>query len=295
MSIIFERITIYSKKPIKGVYRYKDSFQIFPSERKPVLEGSYVYPVSLELSFEKNEEHYFRFGFPYGSDRLTKEIIEVEHLLSLFTQFFFFNMIKSKSPITRLSTKRINKIKIGSIRWYQDKSLNDCSVSEIVIPNFLDDILDKYYNLKKREKEIFRKAMYLYYSAIELKGSYPSLSFASFVSAMETLIHFDDPKPKTCNDCKQVKGVGKRFKQNIIKYAYNNDVDSQKMKQINKLYGHRSSILHHGELLLGDLFWEKSSFDSEEKIKKWKQSFLHKYLLSITRAFLINWLNNQDE
>ena len=88
MPEIFERVTIFTTKPVIGQYRFKDKLQIYPSKRKPIQKGRFFYPLIIEISFAQQGTHYYRCGITYGSDQLTKQIVEIHHLLSVVTQFF---------------------------------------------------------------------------------------------------------------------------------------------------------------------------------------------------------------
>ena len=134
MPEIYERLTTFTTKPVTGQYRYKDKLQIYPSKRKPIREGRLYYPLIIEMSFPQEGEHYYRYGIPFGSDPLTRQIVEVQHLLSAVTQFFFFGHIKAKAPIQKFTNKSCNAIATGNIRWYQDKALDDRNVDSFVIP-----------------------------------------------------------------------------------------------------------------------------------------------------------------
>ncbi len=289
MADIFERVTIFTTKPVIGQYRFKDKFQIYPSRRKPKQNGRFFYPLIIEISFLQQGEHYFRYGIPFGNDQLTKQIIEAQHLLSVVTQFFFFNHIKAKKPIKMFMNKSCELIEKGKVNRYQDKALDDRNVANVVVPEFMDSILENYYSLPKDILLTFRKACYLFYCGVELRSTNPSLSFASFVSAIETLIAFKATKPERCKDCGQPKyRLSASFREFILTFGYNGKESAITKKFINKLYSYRSKILHTGQLLLGDMFWH--SVEEKNMDKEWEESFLHKDLLGVTRVCLINWL-----
>ncbi len=284
MTKIYESVTIYSNKPLKSKFRYKDSFQIYPSKRKLKINGRIIYPIILQLSFLK-PIRYYRFS-THNSDKLTNILIEKLHLLSLFTQFYFFGFSKRKHPIKKFSSNEYPEIKRGMIKWYQDKTLDDRNVPEIIVPDNIEDLFDKYEKLDKEKYNIFRKSLYLFYSGVELKGSFPSQSFISLVSALETLIDFDNPFSGRCNSCGQpIYKVSKRFKDFILKYAYSGKETKSNKKFITSLYNKRSEITHKGLLLVADLFW-----DNNQVFVDWKESFLHKDLIGVTRHCLTNWL-----
>jgi len=291
MPEIYERVTIFTTKPVLGQYRFNDKFQIYPSKRKPLHNGRFFYPLNIEIAFPQQGEHYYRFGIPYGNDQLTKQIVEIQHLLSSVTQFFFFDHIKAKNPIKRFINKTCKLIEIGNINWYQDKAFDDRNVANFVIPEFMDQVLEIYYALPKDILLTFRKACYLFYCGVELRSSNPSFSFASFVSAVETLMASEAIPPERCDTCGQPRyRLNSTFRDFIISFGYGGKTSAGAKKFVNKLYGHRSKILHTGQLLLGDMFWHP--VDEENMDKKWEESFLHKDLLGVTRVCLINWVSS---
>lgn len=288
MPYIYERLTIYTTKPVEGKYRYNDKFQIYPSRRKPWQHGRYYYPVTLEMSFPQKGEHYFRFSNRYGSDQLTKQLIEMHHLLSVVTQFFFFGHIKSKKPIERFVNKSCEEIKKGNIKWYQDKALDDRNVEQFILPDYVESFFDAYFSLDADDLFVFRKACYLFYSGVELRSTNPSFSFASFVSAIETLMAHEAEPPAHCKECGQPKyRLRAGFRDFILKYGYGGKNSTEGNKFSNKLYDYRSKILHAGQLLMGDMFWHAP--DNDDDIVDLEESFLHKELLGATRICLVNW------
>ena len=84
MSEIFERVTVFTTKPVIGQqHRFKDKLQIYPSKRMPIQKGRFFYPLTIEISLPQQGEHYYRYGTPCGSDQLTKHIVEMGSSLRL--------------------------------------------------------------------------------------------------------------------------------------------------------------------------------------------------------------------
>jgi hypothetical protein len=293
METIHERATVYSTKPLNGVFRYNDIFQIYPSKRKTIRDGREFFPLTLELSFPRHGQHYFRYGYPYGSDQLTKQIVELHHLLSVVTQYLFFGCIKSTRPISRLSNRNCGPVARGQIRWYQDKALDDRNITEIVLPDNAEAIIDKYYALSDVAYQSFRRASYLFYTGTELRRSHTSLSFASIVSAIETLMSHNAPKSRRCESCGQPKyRLNARFREFIIAHAYRGKENASAKKFISRLYSLRSKLLHEGGLMLADLHWMGRK-RTDDATGRWEESFLHKDLVGVARVCLINWLASQ--
>lgn len=285
MAIVYESVTIHATKPLNSKFRYKNSFQIYPSKRK----SKKYYPIILQLAFSYTPP-YYRYS-SNSSDILTVNTMEKLHLLSLFTQFHFFYFSKRKNPIKKFDATLFPKIKRGQINQYQDKTLDDRNVSEIIAPDNIEVWLEIYDELNDTKKNIFRKSLYLFYSGVELKATHPSQSFISFVSAIETLINFENYSPKKCSECNQfIYKISKRFKDFIWKYAYNNSKTETNKKFIDQLYSKRSDITPQGKLLVADLFW-----DNKQNFVDWGESFLHNGLIEITRICLINWLVKNND
>ena len=78
-------------------------------------------------------------------------------------------------------------------------------------------------------------------------------------------------------------GVRAKFRKFLQDYGSN---DPEFRKYANKIYDQRSSILHKGKLLLGDLFKHGWSNDDEKAY----ENLEHRKLVVVTRICLINWL-----
>lgn len=301
MKEIKESVIVYTTKPLSGYFSCA-LFNVLPSK----IRNNKYYSVILQFS-NKIDEPYFRFS-NNNSDSLSKKIIELNILLSVFTQFYFFGFRKRSKPIKHFTVlKNFDKIKYGTIQWYQDKSLDDRNVDSIIFPEEINILFRAYFSLNEKKLKILQRAISLFYSGIELKLSYPSQSFLCFVSAIETLTQVEFEKedegiienkcchtiiesPWKCDECKSpLWGIGQKYRKFLKKYAYNNEIDQNGKKLINKIYSIRSKIVHFGQLLYSDNFWKESDEPH------WDESFLHKDLLHITRISILNWLlHNAD-
>jgi hypothetical protein len=85
--------------------------------------------------------------------------------------------------------------------------------------------------------------LYLFYCGVELRGTNPSFSFASFVSAIETLMAYGAKAPNHCKECGQPKyRLIERFRKFIFSFGYGGNESAGARKFINKLYNHRSKM-----------------------------------------------------
>ena len=71
----------------------------------------------------------------------------------------------------------------------------------VVLPANLHDSCAAYFGLSDSDKLAFGRAAELYGVAREIWPSSRSVSMFTFVVAIETLIHADDPTPPTCKKC----------------------------------------------------------------------------------------------
>lgn len=165
---------------------------------------------------------------------------------------------------------------------------------EIEFPDILDDLFEIYFSLEPDKKIAFYAASLLWVQANRLRSEAPSLSLLAAVSAIETLIHYDDPNPERCPQCHTfisseqcprccapTYGMTKRFKQFIEDHG-----ESQEFAE--RMYDARSSVAHRGALLRADLF--DSGFHTGGKDE---QMFFSMDASRITRMVIIKWLAAQ--
>lgn len=284
---------------MKGKFKFHDLL-IQPSDEK--VDNCYAVELQFEISVD---EPYYRIS-NNNRDSLSRRIIEIEFLLSLFSRFYFFGFLKTDSPINKYDEKDIELIERGKIEWYQDKSLDDRSIDCIVFPEQIELLFDRYNNLSGIEKTIFQSAISLFYKSISIKSESPSLSFLCLVTVIESMtqIEFKDKNaeidecpychtikrsPWTCDRCNSpLWGIGKKYKLFLSKYCFRNEPTEADESFLNKVYKNRSKIVHNGEVMQIDDFWDDENVN-------WDESFLHKDLLTFTRIALLNWLLKRGE
>ncbi|MBO8170218.1 MAG: hypothetical protein H0Z35_13745 [Thermoanaerobacteraceae bacterium] len=284
----YERFILSSTRPLFGQLRYRDVFQIHPlNYKKNDSPGEIrrIYDFILEISLEKGEL-YFRYSYPFGSMVPGKKVLEIVHLLSTISQFFIFN---PRGPVCDeldgFTNNNYPQVKQGEIRYYQNRSVNDQTVEEIIFPKNAIEYLDFYFTLNSENKDIFRRSMFLFYSGVELEFTHRSLAYVSLISCIETLIAASLNKPsKKCKCCGQdILKISKKFKWFIKNFS---GIDN--ISYINRLYSFRSKIVHGGYILISDKVWHDNYEDMIGG--KGDDYFLRKNLIGIARACLLNWL-----
>jgi hypothetical protein len=160
--------------------------------------------------------------------------------------------------------------------------------SSLSVPADLDESLCRYGELSEVNRAKFdRAAFWLDQAARQWTGSHSS-SFASLVSAIESLTDRGTAHHVYCEKCQmkrphEVPGAVERFRSFFKTYA----PGAALKKRRTQMYELRSGILHGSNLMLMDqdlaFGWDPPGSEEDN---------LHRELWSITRLALRNWLKN---
>lgn len=292
---MIEKVRLFSKKPLNGLIKMEDLFQIYPEETQineelPISEIEY--PLVLEINVDQ-EEGYSRFGFPRGMGDLERIIFEFVELITVTFKYFIwgYDFIETLQNFSDQSSRELSRI--GEPTFFQNLRRIDRTIDEILVAEYWKQVIEKYYNLDSEEKKIARKALKLFYDGIKLEVEYPSLSFISMISAIENLISFycKEKKIKPCDHCGQpMFKVRKKFLLFTQKFL-GNDEDGLR-RYLDKLYGLRSYIVHEGMLLLS----EERLLTGEREIDPRRDDYWIRINTTlITRLILINWIRSENK
>lgn len=137
--------------------------------------------------------------------------------------------------------------------------------SDFAIPDLFSSVLDAYYSLRSDSRDALLKSLTLFNNAIRIKAISPSVSFACFVSSIESLVEYihKDVEVERCKECSAPRYfVTRKFAEFLSKYSS----DSKELIRFYKqAYGRRSKILHAGALFLGEhipIGWAESDWES---------------------------------
>jgi hypothetical protein len=164
------------------------------------------------------------------------------------------------------SLLEISEIAYDEPSEYYKRYAERLGSSPIQFPRSLNILLNKYWSLDKTLKTIFLSSCSFFNMGLKLRGELNhSLSFASFVTAIEALSEYEFKAENKnikfkCSNCKALEsshykckkcgepiwGIAEKFRQFIKKYA---STDEEVRKYANEIYGKRSKILHSGKLL----------------------------------------------
>ena len=324
----YRRVIALSNIPITGWYRYSDSFQILPADadapRPPAVLNHH--PCIIEFRFEIDETPRER---PDGNvlpqwvtnnDDAFKILKEILLLLSAFSHDRVFTYSHKQSWFIPMGTKEEEPAS-KNIQWGQEgytyeafesdiESLSDSEAEPIQLietneyfnrygrridqeydlPENINELLDTYFSLEKNEKDSFLSACILHNQGMKIWSEHPSLSFAAFVSSLETLITVEHKgtKIEACKECGQERyRVIKKFRDFFGKYG---SPSPEFRKYAVKIYKYRSKILHRGELFMGEItpirFGSMEGFDDDE---------LRRSIIRTCRICFVNWLLNRKQ
>lgn len=267
------------------------------------------------------------------ANRLT----EIVSLLSSVTNYRFFSYRKIHTAWTMPITKEINVNNLSSTwsieYYYYPKMKDDLFIhdkfSDIEVPDTtlvphrkyyyydpienpektidlpvtIDEILSNYYSLSEKEKTIADSCIYQIINGLDLFDTTKSLSFFSFVSAIETLVNYEfrneklqfkckacqslEESARRCPECgAPVWGVAAKYREFLYKYVGEGD---EARKLYNKIYGIRSKIAHTEYLFNGEFFLDMDFNDKTRDI-----NMTHLLAMQLARRSLIGWLLKKD-
>jgi len=337
MKTFYRNIIFSDHELIKGL-RYKDIFQIKPMrfENAPNSEHIKYYPLLIEYWID-GDEIPNTTELPDSLLKLSLQTEKVHGLLDLLTaitnyNFFWYSLdgfnwfIPVPEDITKINNEDSSSVGMGLYYYpqmskdllidgfsehdYMDITLaNDYyyfthfdSFKYIAFPVSYEKFLDNYFNLDPQTKSKIDSVLKLIKHGVETLPKYKSLSFISFISAIETLVNeeYRDENKKieySCDKCKAIKdspfkcedcgnptwAIGFKFKEFLKKHVSSS---TGSVTKYNKIYNLRSKIVHSGNLLLGDnnlTIWEHPD-------KSEKEYVTHLETMQLSRLSLFNWI-----
>lgn len=323
----YRKAMVLSGIPIEGSFRFADEFQILPADPEAPKPPAVLnhHPFTIEYRFIIDETpRKFPDGnrIPQGiidSENAFKTLKEIILLLTAFSQDRIFIYSNNQSWFIPMGTMG-KEPKSREIQWGQEgymyegfdgkiESFTDTKSEQINLieaneffnrygrktdqkfdfPENIINLFALYFSLEGGEKQAFLFSCSLFDQGMNLWAEHPSLSFAAFVSSIETLITFEhkDEKTEICEECGQERyRVIKKFKDFFGTYG---SPTPEFKKYAQKIYKYRSKILHKGELFLGEI--EPRSFGSMDGFE---DDQLRRNIITTCRICFVNWLLNRQ-
>jgi hypothetical protein len=260
---------------VRGLYRYKDVFQILPIPQTaagaPVIMADH--PLILQFKFVSSPDAVI------NSKRRLKEAVTLTRILAVvcrptilppprYTRFFWSTSFDSGMVARWLqegygysgftpelaefsAASDYPQIKIyPSAEYYGGMFMTQDY--EFALPDVVDEYLDKVFALSVEGSKKFSIANTWFSQVHALWHESSSSAFVAGVSAVEALI---EKKSDVCGECGQPRyRVTKKFRDFLEEYVPN--VRKEFPEELDLIYGVRSDLAHGGRLLLADLeYW----------------------------------------
>lgn len=259
--------------------------------------------VLTNYRFFSHQESEFKWGVALPSQEMSRsEKEEFRRKTSrIFLPVFNYPNISNDLLITEFSEPNFpDAVLVKHEEYYRRIPIDDRSI-EIDFPTTIHQAVGEYFSIEKGAKSVVNSVNHLICNGLEIKNKMKSLSFLSFVSAIETLVsheykHQNKEVEFECSDCQTLKtspfhcpkcqrpvwAISAKFKE-FLK-AYISSTQSS-IKKYSKIYNLRSKIVHAGALLLGDeeIDWGDSEKANEQHITYYES-------MQIARECLANWL-----
>lgn len=228
-------------------------------------------------NFNNQESHFFMGGYLYNG---LKEDIHIEQ----FSEF----------------QEEVEYKEAQMHEYYTDNPIDD-SNHDITFPNTIGSALYFYYKLSAKTREKVNSCIYLVCDGIDISAHKRTLSFLSYVSALEGLVSLEEDDNAIvfeCHSCKTIKhspyscpqcgrpiwGIKQKFVNFLSKFV----AGSENSKKIYKdVYNLRSKMTHTGKLFSSDY---ELSFSENRKEKDYNDWLMRLKTLQLFRISLDCWL-----
>ncbi len=160
---------------------------------------------------------------------------------------------------------------------------------EFDLPENIDTLFEAYYALDEDFQFAFLSAASLLSQSIQSWSVFPSLSFTAAISAVETLVAFDQGvgSVEHCPECRQPRHRTTAKFLAFTKQFGSSSAEFKKYAEV--LYDRRSKILHKGRLFLGEVHPARfANMDGLEETE------LRRGVRDTCRICLVNWLLSSD-
>ena len=319
MTETFRSFIMLTNANVRGKYTYKDKFQIlpapdnFPRARYSEAHHPCLLEVKYNFTHDPSKTMPDQTEVPDWIQRKDQEVKLIHEVARLFDVFSFSKFVFTQDnhswtvstdgnapdepewrQLSYFVTGHQHKIseftnspveKIEEIQT--DKSYNfgaRFTGSDFAVPDLLSDILDAYYSLEPDNKNAFIRSATLFNNAIKIKSISPSISFACFVSSIETLVDHAHKgvKVEKCKECSTPRySVTRKFTEFLKKYSSNSE---ELIRFYQQSYSQRSKILHAGALFTGEHTpreWAESD---------WESYHMNSGIERICRIAFTNWI-----
>lgn len=224
-----------------------------------------------------------------------------------FMGCYIYRGLKDDCQISHFSEFPIEiNYKEAQMHEYYMKDPLDDYLHDISFPNTITSALYYYYNLSLKTRKKLNACINLACDGIDISLKKRSLSFLSYVSAIEGMVDLevdDNQITFECHSCKTIKdspyhcpqcgrpiwGIKQKFVHFLSKFV----AGSEKSQKIYKdIYNLRSRMTHTGKLFLSDY---EITFNDSSKEKEYNDWLMRLKTLQLFRISLDSWLRFPDK
>lgn len=223
-----------------------------------------------------------------AEDMTEEEIHDIEDQEScMFMGIYLYKGLKEDLKIEKFTNfNPTASFKEAQMHEYFTNNPIDDYKHEVHFPNTLETTLHNYYNLSSETRKKVNSCIYLACDGMDVSSNKRSLSFLSYISAIEGLVELEkESSPEICPHCKRpIFSINQNFVKFLSKFVAGSAKSQKKYKDIYKL---RSRITHTGKLFLGDY---ELSFDEDNEEKSYNDWLMRLETLQLFRISLDSWL-----
>lgn len=309
---VIGRMLLFSNRPVRGSWRYKDAFQICPTQAVVlrVPKHSDVYPFALEIPFRESDDHLLR------GCRLYLQFKRLYLLLAFFLDhgviwrstnsdrgYSWVSILDgegNQSPEISCSPRAFNP----TIAGLNSTAFSDASswppmprcfptvhAPELSLPEDIEKWFAAFLELSEGKQAQFLRACHWFDLSWHLFNHSGSGCYQFMVQALEALVYDDEnlwhETPSRHKAKRRGQGATAKFKQFVIKHLPSAKGQEQLLETI---YAFRSDIAHGRFLLEHDIYpgWGPSKEETNQQMMLYD-------IQAATRAAMLNWLMAQGK
>lgn len=296
MSEKFFRSIISSGPMVSGSYRFKDVFQIIPSEY--IGEGNDFGRSYFELEFSDALQMLGRSKNSKLSEENYARRVHLDHLKELIALIYIStNYFCELHYDRKLQIRPSEQELISGFSSYDERfkirkvpgrvaCRQNYNTSFLEIDSEADVYFENYFKLDFVARRRYNSSIFLYQSMRNVMPESTSMAIVGLISAIENLMDHEAVRNnevfEVCSGCKVKKyGLTRRFREFMLEYS---DVEPGVAKKLlDGYYARRSDIAHAGDLLDMDVMLSEFSMQQHREIYNEVESLvriaLYNYLL----------------
>lgn len=296
MEIKYYKSIIISGPMTSGFYRFKDVFQIIPSNYYRESDDSF-HRRYYELEFSnacqilQQSERSILSEEDYARRAHLDHVKELVALIYISTNYYcelhYDRKLQLRPPEQQLIDGFSSVEKHPPIRKIPGRVAcrQNSNVSSLEIDSQADVYFENYFKLNGIARKRYNSSIFLYQAMRRVMSDSTSMAIVGLISAIENIMDYEALRTKeyfpTCSSCNIKKySLTRRFREFMLTYSDVQPGDAKKL--LDSYYGRRSKIAHAGALLDMDVVLSEFSMRQHRDI--------YNEIESLVRVALYNYL-----